>query len=111
MIVTMMRMMKVATTTLIITIVGSEEGVAISVFVTFAVAFTSLFVVVVVDTFITAREVVGGSGVVGGSVVGGGVVGGGIDVGGSGLGVLGSDCVVVGGGVMMVSGGQVEPLA
>ena len=43
MIVTMMRMIEVATTALIITIVGSEEGAAISVFkvfVTFVVAFT-----------------------------------------------------------------------
>ena len=101
MIVTITRIMKVAATTLIITIVPSEEGADISVFivfVTFVVAFTSLFVVVVVDTVIITREFVGG-GVVGGGVVGGDVVGGGV-VGG-----------VVGGGVMMVSGGQVEPLA
>ena len=35
MIVTMMRMKEVVTTTLIITLVGSEEGAAISVFIVF----------------------------------------------------------------------------
>ena len=79
MIVTMMRMMEVAITTLKITIVRSEEGAAISVFivfVTFIIAFTSLFVVVVVDTFTSARKVVVSVGVTGSVVGGGGVVGG-----------------------------------
>ena len=56
--------------------------------------------VVAVDSFIFAREVVGG-GVEVGRVIGGGDVGGGV-VGG---GVVGC------GGVMMISDGQVEPLA
>ena len=85
MMVTMMRMMEVATTTLIITIVGSEEGAAISVtlpivasvviVVTFSVGvvFTVLFIVVGVGELAVVELVV--------SVV------------------------------MMVSGGQVEPLA
>ena len=85
MIVTMMRMIEVATTTLIITILGSEEGATISVtlpivvsvviVVTFSVVFTVLFIVVVV-----------------------------------GIGELAVVELVVSGG-MMVSGGQVEPLA
>ena len=85
MMVTMMRMMEVATTTLIITIVESEEGAAISVtlpivasvviFVTFSVGviFTVLFIVVGVGELAIVELVVSG--------------------------------------VMMVSGGQVEPLA
>ena len=92
MIVTMMRMMEVATTTLIITIEESEECTSISVFI------LSLFMVVVVNS----EELVIGSAV--GSVVGGCGVDG-------GLGGCGSGCVVVGGRVMMVSGGQIEPMA
>ena len=83
MIVTMMRMMEVAATTLIITIVGSEEGAAISVTfpivvsvviaVTFSVVFTVLFIVVGVGELAVVELVISE--------------------------------------VMMVSGGQVEPLA
>ena len=83
MIVTMMRMMEVATTTLIITIVGSEEGAAISVTlpivvsvviaVTFSVVFTVLFIVVGIGELAVVELVISE--------------------------------------VMMVSGGQVEPLA
>ena len=88
MIVTMMRMIEVATTTLIITIVGSEEGTAISVtlpnvvsvvivviFSVVGVVFTVLFIAVLV-----------------------------------GVGELAIVELVVS-GVMMVSGEQVEPLA
>ena len=72
MMVTMMRMIEVATTTLIITIVESVEGAAISV------------MIVVVDSFITIEELSVVSVIDGGNIVGdGGVVGGvNVDVGG-----------------------------
>ena len=109
MMVTMMRMMEVATTTLIITIVGSEEGTAIStivdsvvvIFVIFSVVgieFVTVFNVIVVkfllEELLYDESVVGGGDVVSCDVGGGGVVGG-----------------FVGCGVIMVSGGQIEPLA
>ena len=119
MIVTMMRMKAVAATTLIITIVESEEGAAISVFKLFVMLVT-LFMVVVDDSLeeLSVVSVVGGGvvvdgGVVGGVVVGGGVVGGGVVGGGVvGGGVVGGGVVeyLLGGGVMMVSDEQVETL-
>ena len=49
MMVTIMRMMEVATTTLIITIVGSEEGAAISVI--FSNIFMVSFIIVIFNVF------------------------------------------------------------
>ena len=84
MILTMMRMKEVATTTLIITITEFEEGTAIS--VTFPIVVSVVIIVTfsvgVVFTVLFVAVVVG-------------IV----------------ELAVVGGGVMMVSGGQVEPLA
>ena len=51
MMVTIMRMMEVATTTLIITIVGSEEGAAIS------VIFSNIFIPVMVSFIIVIFNV------------------------------------------------------
>ena len=121
MIVTMMRMMEVATTTLIITIVGSEEGTTISVTFLTVVSFIVVLefsVDVVVVSFIIITFGIGELAVIEVLVISSVVTGvvtticcgdlsdevvGSVDIGCGGG--------VVGGVVMMVSGGQVEPLA